>query len=151
MASTGGMFPDCEKLEIEFNRKMPKTFGEAYRGQGISAEKPWAVSWNLPGSYRLGKVVKKETGFLWIKNWYDEIPERLRPEETRTFDDPLKAMGYFLFVTQGNHNPKLYTKKDLIQLFAMKFPEEKSHLEMLLAQRQPKFTRDYIENHCCPH
>ena len=114
-------------------------------------KKPWAVySYDSNGAWGFGKIVKREEYLgkisrLWITNFEKEGYcfeenlfgcEPLDPEQVKTFDNPLKAMAYFL-VHQRKFNPP-YDKKSIIKSFLLRFPRERKNLEKLLAQSQPK-------------
>lgn len=119
-------------------------------------ENPWAVYGEEPfGSLGIGKIVQENRHnevvySLGIKYSEREPAQPWDPKEVHRFDNPVKAMAYFLV-----HKEKIfdlgYTKEKVIRRFLESFPSEKDNLENLLAQRQAKCTGDFIEDHCCPH
>ncbi len=109
-------------------------------------EKPWAVYRNLNFQYRLGKIVKDSENVYWIKFMEQEDSEPWDKRYVRAFDNPLKAIAYFIFFPDPNnhrshkseiHRENRYTT---IQTFIAQFPSERPNIEKLLAPSQPKYT-----------
>ncbi|MCL5018691.1 MAG: hypothetical protein M1416_02925 [Candidatus Pacearchaeota archaeon] len=95
-------------------------------------KKPWAVYGWLLGAWGIGKVTSESRNSVdilyiegqrypiqvWEKKWVNQ------------FDNPIKAMAYFLVHQTINDRP--YDKKDILRKFMNDFPSEEKNIESKL-------------------
>lgn len=116
-------------------------FGDKMTNEQQKIEKPWAVyGWNM-GAWDIGKVVEEKGHSLGIiyfegnRTGYSEDQPEVNvwgSKWVKTFDDPIRAMEYFL-VNQQYH-PKV-GKERIIHDFLIRFPSERDNLVKRLPKR----------------
>ena len=99
--------------------------------ENTEIEKPWAVYSFGMGSSGIGKVIKED----WLEILYSEdqkfFPQIWDSDYVQRFDSPIKAMAYFL-VHQNPLLERLYTKRQVIDIFLRDFPSQRKDLSKYL-------------------
>ncbi len=104
-------------------------------------EKPWAVFGRFFDNF--GKIVEDSKNSCYIQYCEGQMypPELWDSNRVKKFDNPLESINYFF-----EHNSDYENKKKVIEIFLRNFPSERKNLKKLLAQSQPKCTREDCRN-----
>jgi hypothetical protein len=98
-------------------------------------QKPWAVYGWYTGSWDIGKVTSESENSLYIQYCEGQhyLPECWDFKWVKVFDDPLKAIAYFLVhknkLEEGSNN-----KEKVVKTFLRNFPNERKNIEKRLAR-----------------